>query len=149
MGFQKFSASLIDFVPNVAKFLDNCAFYQTIFCLFISGVLLGIKIVWKKFETATRCLAFDYGLDNIHLSSTEQLQGFFTSIPCSYTSLPLDGVARNYYYYHFSTWIRLIIHFFMSGSIFSYLLCQRRKTIWSLARIDPRPSCFTSDRSNH
>ena len=28
---------------------------------------------------------------------------FFTPMPCSYTSLPLDGMARNYYYYFLNT----------------------------------------------
>ena len=51
---------------------------------------------------------------------------FFTPIPCTYTSSPLDGRAGNYYF--FSTWIRksIAIHPFNS-----YLLIpeERRKTI--------------------
>ena len=31
----------------------------------------------------------------------------------------------------------------------SLLICPRRKTIWSWAGIEPRSSCFTSNRSNH
>ena len=31
------------------------------------------------------------------------LTGSFTPIPCTYTNLPLDGMARNYF---LSTWIR-------------------------------------------
>ena len=40
---------------------------------------------------------------------------FFTPIPCTYTSSTLDGMAKNYFYY--STWIREIMQFIMSGSI--------------------------------
>ena len=35
---------------------------------------------------------------------------FFTPIPCTYTSLLLDGIARNYYYF-VSTWICKITQF--------------------------------------
>ena len=67
---------------------------------------------------------------------------FFTPIPCTYTSLPLDGMARNYYF--LSTWIcRIcrITRFIMSGSIFSYLLIpeERRKNIWSEGASNPSP----------
>ena len=40
---------------------------------------------------------------------------FFTPIPCTYTSLPLDGMARNYYYYYF------YIHGYARSRNLSYL----------------------------
>ena len=42
---------------------------------------------------------------------------FFTPIPCTYTSSPLDGMARNYIIIFLSTWIRKITQFIVSGSI--------------------------------
>ena len=65
---------------------------------------------------------------------------FLTPIPRSYTSLPVDGVARNISFF-LSTWIRKIMQFIMFGSIyFSYLLCPRReKTIWSELESNPGP----------
>ena len=37
------------------------------------------------------------------------LRFFFTPIPYTYTSSPLDGMAKNYFL--FSTWIRKIMQF--------------------------------------
>ena len=73
---------------------------------------------------------------------------FFTPIPCSYTSLPLDGVARNYFFFLLYGYARSC-NWSCLDPFISYLLCPRRKTIWSWAGIEPRSSCFTSDRSNH
>ena len=67
---------------------------------------------------------------------------FYTPIPCSYTSLPLVGVARNFFLSLFlSTWICRTMQFVMSGSLYvSYPLCPRReKTIWSELRLNPGP----------
>ena len=52
--------------------------------------------------------------DTVH-SPLSSIDIFFTPIPCTYTSSPLDGMAKNYFY--FSTWIRKIMQFIMSGSI--------------------------------
>ena len=67
-----------------------------------------------------------------------QNDNFFTPIPCTYTSSPLDGVARNYL---LSTWISKFMQFIISGSIFSYLLIpeEKIKTIWSELESNPGP----------
>ena len=45
--------------------------------------------------------------------------------------LPLDGVAMNFYYYFYLLGYARIAQLILSGFIYSYLLCPRRKTIWS------------------
>ena len=53
---------------------------------------------------------------------------FFAPIPCSYTC----GAARNYFSSFLSARICKIMQFILYGSIYcSYILCPRRKTIWS------------------
>ena len=52
------------------------------------------------------------------------ISGFITTIPRTYTSLLLDGVARNYL---LSAWICKIMQFFMSGSIFLSSLYPRKE----------------------
>ena len=73
---------------------------------------------------------------------------FFTPIPRTYTSLPLDGMARNDL---LSTWICKITQYIRSGSIFClhhYTQGEKKShLIW--AGVKPRSSCLTSNRSNH
>ena len=67
----------------------------------------------------------------------------------TYTSLPLDGMTRNF----FSTWIRKSMQLIMSGSIWFLPPYTRRerKNIWSELELNPGPhaSCFTSNHSDH
>ena len=55
------------------------------------------------------------GLFRVDLQRTHHRLSFFTPIPCTYTSLVLDGKAMNDYC--LSTWIRKITQFVVSGSI--------------------------------
>ena len=72
---------------------------------------------------------------NLNLTSI-----FFTPIPRSYTSLPIDGVARNYYSFLFlSTWkckkhaiYRVWIHLFLPP-----MSEERRKSHWSELESNP------------
>ena len=66
---------------------------------------------------------------------------FFTPIPCTYTSLPLNGMARNYYYF-LSTWICKMIQFVASGSIFFLppYTWGEKKNIWSELELTPGPN---------
>ena len=62
---------------------------------------LGHKKIWESRFLATE-------------SSPKIIkQVFFTPIPCTYTSSPLDGMARIF----FSTWMRKSMQVIMSGSI--------------------------------
>ena len=75
---------------------------------------------------------------------------FFTPIPCTYTSSPLDGMARNYIIIIVSTWIRKITQFIVSESILflpPYTQGENKHLVW--AGIEPRSSCFTSNPSDH
>ena len=76
---------------------------------------------------------------------------FFTPIPCTYTSSPPDGTARNYYFY--LHWYARSRNLSCLDPFCSFLLiCEDKKNIWSeleLNPIEPRSLCFTSDRSNH
>ena len=63
---------------------------------------------------------------------------FFSPIPCTYASLPLDGMARNdFFYLHLYA---RITQFIVSGSIFSYrLISEEEKNIWSELELNPGP----------
>ena len=65
---------------------------------------------------------------------------FFTLIPCTYASLPLDGTARSYYYF-LSTWIRKSTQFVMSRSILFLPPYTRgeKKHIWYELESNPGP----------
>ena len=63
---------------------------------------------------------------------------FFTPIPCTHNSLPLDG--RNYYYFIYMDTqdhaiYRVWIHFFL----LPYTQGERRKTIWCELESNPGP----------
>ena len=63
---------------------------------------------------------------------------FFTPIPCTYTSLPLDGMARNYFFIYMDmqdhTINRLWIHFVPTS-----LYLRRRKTFGLSWNWNPGP----------
>ena len=64
------------------------------------------------------------------------LDGFFTSIACTCTSLQQIGMARNF----LSTWICKIKQFLFLDPFYSYLLTpEERKTIWSELESNPGP----------
>ena len=67
----------------------------------------------------------------LELPSQAVQAGFFTPIPCTFTSLLLDGMARNYYF--LSTWICKITQFVVSGSTLFLPPFTRgeKKNIWS------------------
>ena len=78
-----------------------------------------------------------------------QFKDFFSPIHCTYTSLPQDGMARNYFS---SRWIRKSTKFILSGSILflpPYTGGEDERLVW--AGIEPRSSCFTftSNSSYH
>ena len=83
-----------------------------------------------------------YQFKNIHddwiCKSVKLWVIFFTPISRSYTSLLLDGGARNYFYLPGYARITQLI---VSGSIYSYLLCSRReeKTIWTELELNKGP----------
>ena len=71
---------------------------------------------------------------NKFLMHSSFFQVFFT-----YTSLLLDGMARNYYF--LTTWIRKITQFVVSGSILFLPPYTRgeKKNIWSELELNPGP----------
>ena len=62
---------------------------------------------------------------------------FFTPIPCTYTSLPLDGMARNFFFY-MDTQDHAIYHVWIHF-IPTSLYPRREKTIWSELESNPGP----------
>ena len=78
----------------------------------------------------------------------DQQELFFTPIPCTYFSLPLDGMAKNFFYFlHVNA---RSCNLSCLKPFYSYLLISKeRKNTLVLAGIEPRSSCFTSDHSNH
>ena len=72
----------------------------------------------------------------------------FTPIPCTYTSLPLDSMAKNYFY--FLHGYARSCNLSCLDPFYSYhLIPEERKNLLVWAGIEPRSSCFTSDHSNH
>ena len=63
---------------------------------------------------------------------------FFTPIPCTYTNSPLDGMARNYYYYFLYTWMHKTTQFVMSWSIL-FLPPYTQEAIRSELESNPGP----------
>ena len=66
---------------------------------------------------------------------------FFTHIPCTYTSSPLDGMAKYYYYYYYFYMdtqnhanYHVWIHFIPSS-----LSPRREKNVWSELESNPGP----------
>ena len=66
-------------------------------------------------------------------------QFFSTQIPCTYTSSPLNGMGRNYYF--LSTWLRKSTQFVVSVSITFIPPYTRveKKNIWSELELNPGP----------
>ena len=95
---------------------------------------LGHKKIWESRFLATE-------------SSPKIIkQVFFSPITCTYTSLPLDGMARIFFLHGCARACKSSC----LDPFNSYLLIpeERRKHLdW--AGIEPRSSCFTSDRSDH
>ena len=64
---------------------------------------------------------------------------FFSPIPCTYTSLPLDGMARNYYYYYY------FLHGYARAcdssclDPFNSYLRGEKKNIWTELESNPGP----------
>ena len=71
----------------------------------------------------------------------------FTPIPSTFTSLPLDGPARNYHFVYIDMQDRAIYHVSIN-----FLLPPdtrgEKKNHLVLAGIEPRSNCFTSNCSN-
>ena len=64
---------------------------------------------------------------------------FFSPIPCTHTSLPLDGMARNcYYFIYMDTQDHAIYHVWIHF-IPTCLYPRREKTIWSELESNPGP----------
>ena len=64
---------------------------------------------------------------------------FFTPIPCTYTSLPLDGMAKNYYcFFYMDTQDHVIYHAWIHF-IPTSLYPRRERTIWYELGSNPGP----------
>ena len=62
-----------------------------------------------------------------------------TPIPCTYTCSPLDGMARNYFYYYLHGYARSC-NFLCLDPFCSYLLIpEEKENIWSELESDPCP----------
>ena len=149
---NKRSKITFSFVPEVIKF-QNLNRRNVLLCL-RRGLLQpnrppGDRLSTRFFQTQVLTLA------RIWASTSCQLGHYWfpclePSMPffCTYTSLPLDGMARNDL---LSTsickitqldqvWINFFLLPYNRGDL-------RNPLVW--ARIEPGSTCFTSDRSNH
>ena len=78
-----------------------------------------------------------------------KMSGFFSPMPCTYTSSPLDGKARNYIIICLSGYARSRTLLCLDP-LCSYLLIPKEwKKHLGWAGFEPRSSCFTSNRSDH
>ena len=65
---------------------------------------------------------------------------FFSPIPCTYSSSPLDGMARNCNYYFYLHGYARSRYLSCLDPFYSYLLIpEERKTIWSELELNPGP----------
>ena len=72
-------------------------------------------------------------------------KAFLAPIPCTYTSLPLDGMARNYHFY-LRGYARAC-HLLCQDPFLSYRLIPERKTIWTT--LGSNPACQLHKRARY
>ena len=97
--------------------------------IFISIWLGNKNICIGRFSDFSELLHFGKKKNNTRVL-TQVMLFFFTPIPCTYTSLPLDGMARNYYLFIFLHGYAKACNSSCLDPFNSYLLIpeERRKT---------------------